>query len=817
MQTHFARSAMRTYFKRRKSMSSESSDESIYLQELLSPPPTSQCCKPPSTHAPAAGNTDRYDFADTFACSEEPFYSAERFFALPAAAMTGVRPSYFRNPIDYRHAAARPPVNSNLDDMVRAVSAGEPESSYDGFSSSETDVDDRAMDVFEEILTIIESEENKKDKRYPCTCHRRHSMAENLQLKSSSSPPMSQHKTTVDVAVAHPPLTPTQPQQDSSAGTPTVQLIDTSTAQAILRSGTGKMIFTFADSAAIGGQPFYTTATQQARNVPTVFVAAPTGGLSAPSVQQMPPVMSANPGFLSAESAMGHGHAHATRASPQTVQWLVDNYETAEGVSLPRSTLYNHYLRHCQSGGLEPVNAASFGKLIRSVFLGLRTRRLGTRGNSKYHYYGIRIKPSSPLNALTQEDDSLSVRAAQGQLKNKFPKGDEGDISGGMCSTATAPVASQQQDSQSQQSLHLQYIGDPNPALPSFEDLSLGDVTLPDGVTENDVSEFLSAFREHSEMVLDTIVTLQLNQVESLWSGFWQSLEEGASSGEHDFRFAKAKLHILCSLSPFVHYIQNCEFVLYQTVIDALIPDVLKQIPGSLTQTLRNFAKNLEGWMQSALKDYPIEFVASKILTVSAFAQTLRRYTSLNHLAQAARAVLQNPHQISQMLSDLNRVDFNNIQEQASWVCQCEDTTVQQLEQDFKMTLQQQNSLEQWAMWLDTVATRVLQPFEGQPEFSKAARQFLLKWSFYSSMIIRDLTLRSAASFGSFHLIRLLYDEYMFYLIEHRIATATGRSPIAVMAEYMEMDRNCHASNNGTIDGVRVGEDDHPAKRARSE
>ena len=31
----------------------------------------------------------------------------------------------------------------------------------------------------------------------------------------------------------------------------------------------------------------------------------------------------------------------------------------------------------------EPVNAASFGKLIRSVFLGLRTRRIGTRGNSK--------------------------------------------------------------------------------------------------------------------------------------------------------------------------------------------------------------------------------------------------------------------------------------------------------------------------------------------------------------------------------------------------------------------------------------------------
>lgn len=58
-----------------------------------------------------------------------------------------------------------------------------------------------------------------------------------------------------------------------------------------------------------------------------------------------------------------------------------------------------------------------------------------------------------------------------------------------------------------------------------------------------------------------------------------------------------------------------------------------------------------------------------------------------------------------------------------------------------------------------------------------------LSLSSCSSMVIRDLTLRSAASFGSFHLIRLLYDEYMFYLVEHRVAQATGETPIAVMGE----------------------------------
>lgn len=70
-------------------------------------------------------------------------------------------------------------------------------------------------------------------------------------------------------------------------------------------------------------------------------------------------------------------------------------------------------------------------------------------------------------------------------------------------------------------------------------------------------------------------------------------------------------------------------------------------------------------------------------------------------------------------------------QEQASWVCRCEDRVVQRLEQDFKLTLQQQNSLEQWASWLDGVVSQVLKPYQHSPAFPKAAKLFLLKWSFY--------------------------------------------------------------------------------------
>ena len=95
-------------------------------------------------------------------------------------------------------------------------------------------------------------------------------------------------------------------------------------------------------------------------------------------------------------------------ASPATVKWLLDNFETADGVSLPRARMYDHYMIHSQQNNQEPVNAASFGKLVRSVFVGLKTRRLGTRGNSKYHYYGIKIKENSPLLAIQNDPDFAS-------------------------------------------------------------------------------------------------------------------------------------------------------------------------------------------------------------------------------------------------------------------------------------------------------------------------------------------------------------------------------------------------------------------------
>ncbi|XP_053603144.1 transcription factor RFX3 isoform X2 [Plodia interpunctella] len=450
------------------------------------------------------------------------------------------------------------------------------------------------------------------------------------------------------------------------------------------------------------------------------------------------------------------------RMPPATVQWLLDKYETAEGVSLPRSTLYAHYLRHCTAHRLDPVNAASFGKLIRSVFIGLRTRRLGTRGNSKYHYYGIRAKANA---------DS--------------PPRDMGEDKGEMSDQQEPRARSPETETEAAVEAHRQYLGAraaPEPAPLHVE--------LPPDVPRSALDALREHHRAHGVEFLEAVSALDTSAVERARRSFWR--RSAADSGG----LCRRTLWRLAARRDVAQWLKNADLQLYQTAVDLLMPDVLRPIPPQLTQAIRNFAKSLEGALSAGSSGAPAAAAAAQASAAAALAAALRRYTSLNHLAQAARAVLNNQLQIQQMLADLNRVDFRVVREQAAWACSCgSSSTAHRLEVDFKATLGRGATLEQWASWLERCVSGALAPHAARADFTARARRLLLDWSFYSSLVIRELTLRSAASFGSFHLLRLLYDEYVSYVIERRVAAHRAAPPIAVM--HAQQDCELSEDNGG--------------------
>lgn len=54
--------------------------------------------------------------------------------------------------------------------------------------------------------------------------------------------------------------------------------------------------------------------------------------------------------------------------------------------------MYAAYVKRCAHEKIAVLNPASFGKLVRVLYPGLRTRRLGVRGESKYHYVEFELE-----------------------------------------------------------------------------------------------------------------------------------------------------------------------------------------------------------------------------------------------------------------------------------------------------------------------------------------------------------------------------------------------------------------------------------------
>jgi hypothetical protein len=69
---------------------------------------------------------------------------------------------------------------------------------------------------------------------------------------------------------------------------------------------------------------------------------------------------------------------------------LNQNLIKAKG-SVPRTRVHTQYAVRCAKHHLQPLNPASFGKLVRVIFPDITTRRLGVRGESKYHYVDLAL------------------------------------------------------------------------------------------------------------------------------------------------------------------------------------------------------------------------------------------------------------------------------------------------------------------------------------------------------------------------------------------------------------------------------------------
>ncbi|XP_073645628.1 DNA-binding protein RFX6 isoform X3 [Tursiops truncatus] len=434
-----------------------------------------------------------------------------------------------------------------------------------------------------------------------------------------------------------------------------------------------------------------------------------------------------------------------------TLQWLEENYIVCEGVCLPRCILYAHYLDFCRKEKLEPACAATFGKTIRQKFPLLTTRRLGTRGHSKYHYYGIGIKESSAYYHSVYSGKGLT-RFSGSKLKNE----------GGF--TRKYSLSSK--------------TGTLLPEFPSAQHL-----VYQGCISKDKVDTLIMMYKTHCQCILDNAINGNFEEIQHFLLHFWQGMPD----------------HLLPLLENpvIIDIFCVCDSILYKVLTDVLIPATMQEMPESLLADIRNFAKNWEQWVVSSLENLPEALTDKKIPIVRRFVSSLKRQTSFLHLAQIARPALFDQHVVNSMVSDIEKVDLNSIGSQALLTISGSTDTESDIYteydsitvfQELKDLLKKNATVEAFIEWLDTVVEqRVIKTSkQNGRSLKKRAQDFLLKWSFFGARVMHNLTLNNASSFGSFHLIRMLLDEYILLAMETQFNNDKEQELQNLLDKYMK-------------------------------
>ena len=81
-----------------------------------------------------------------------------------------------------------------------------------------------------------------------------------------------------------------------------------------------------------------------------------------------------------------------------------------------------------------------------------------------------------------------------------------------------------------------------------------------------------------------------------------------------------------------------------------------------------------------------------------------------------------------------------------------------------------QAPLSKWLLWVESCVEQCFKSNQQQSVLpADQGRQLIMRWSLFTSLLLRDLTLKGGHSFGSFHLLRLLLDEYVQFQVERRL------------------------------------------------
>ncbi|TAQ90455.1 hypothetical protein B7494_g1257 [Chlorociboria aeruginascens] len=347
--------------------------------------------------------------------------------------------------------------------------------------------------------------------------------------------------------------------------------------------------------------------------------------------------------------------------------WINQVCDKGKG-SVPRGRVYANYVSRCATEKVTVLNPASFGKLVRVLFPGLKTRRLGVRGESKYHYVNFSLKNDQPDLVETQTNPPAQSLVDAPRITQNFNIHSHAQYPAdrAVFPSPTIPLEPEKRNQRSggfigQHSLYLR------PEIPSIADLDSTTDKMPQNFRFASLSE--SDTQEHDHLSLPSIQPFvptgtdpdSANALSALYRSHCTSLVEC-------IRFCKEKtfFHLFTSFNgtltmpvqkvlshpSLAPWIEECDFVMYQKMMRTLAPLTLQVAPKLVLDTLRSISNRLVSHIRSSFHGQPSHVIEAKVAPATLFSALLDRELRVNLTAHAAANMLANPYNRNQMYED---------------------------------------------------------------------------------------------------------------------------------------------------------------------
>ncbi|GAA5907255.1 hypothetical protein JCM6882_008403 [Rhodosporidiobolus microsporus] len=482
--------------------------------------------------------------------------------------------------------------------------------------------------------------------------------------------------------------------------------------------------------------------------------------------------------------------------------WLSKSYEITEGSSVARQALFGSYVEAAERFKVKPLNSASFGKAAKQAFPTLKTRRLGTRGHSRYHL--MNLAASNPVEAaqVARIDDELKLAQLGG--------------GGGGAEREEGSSASEASVEEEEEGMKEDEIG--------------ASISIPSGDTSDssgfDAQKTLNAFTKtavplhpHLTLAPPPVAAPVAEAAEPLPSGFpseGEVLEEGRIGGnalpeeavrevwasfagycgsvlkavkKEDFgRVGTATIEWWTSPSPndmallqhssIVPLVTRAVSVVFQTTLLCLHDNLEKPLSPEAPASLQQLADQIEDIHSAALAAYAQDSLVVPLFELAArFSHLLNLHLGLRKLVHALGGLLANSDAKRHLAQSWVEVDFAFLKKQAALANTLDLDLLSSAFAEFHelLTSPEPLTVAALASWLETRCNRFKDEV-GSPQ------EVLQQWSWVTGQVLRDLTLRSSPSFGSFQVINLFLQDLLTFqiLLDTAFTAAPAPTPLPV-------------------------------------